>query len=104
MIGWLFLGAAILSEIGGTVLLKQSAGMTRWTAAVAALGLYGLAFAFLAQSLNRLPLAMAYAIWSGIGTAGASVAGVLLFNETLSWPMLAGIALIVVGVLWLKLI
>jgi small multidrug resistance pump len=64
---------------------------------------YGLTFYFLGLALKQIPLGVAYAIWSGLGTAGAVLAGVLLWRESLNLAGVVGIALIVVGVLILNL-
>ena len=62
---------------------------------------YALAFYFLAQSLKYIPLGVAYAIWSGLGTAGSVLLGLLLWKEILGPMHILGVALIVVGVVLL---
>jgi multidrug transporter EmrE-like cation transporter len=69
--------------------------------ALAVLG-YALAFYFLAQSLKYIPLGVAYAIWSGLGTAGSVLLGLLLWKEILGPIHILGVALIVVGVVLLN--
>jgi small multidrug resistance pump len=64
---------------------------------------YGLTFYLLGLALKQIPLGVAYAIWSGLGTAGAVLAGVLLWRESLNLAGVVGIALIVAGVLVLNL-
>jgi small multidrug resistance pump len=64
---------------------------------------YGLSFYFLALALKQIPLGVAYAIWSGLGTAGAVLAGILLWRESLSLAGVAGIVLIIAGVILLNL-
>ena len=94
----LLLVLAIAFEIAGTAGLKASEGFGRLgPSALAVLG-YALAFYFLAQSLKYLPLGVAYAIWSGLGTAGSVLLGVLIWKEFLGPVHILGIALIVVGV------
>jgi small multidrug resistance pump len=64
---------------------------------------YGLTFYLLGLALKQIPLGVAYAIWSGLGTAGAVLAGVLLWRESLNLAGVIGIALIIVGVVVLNL-
>ena len=93
---------AIASEVAGTAGLKASEGFGRpGPSALAVLG-YALAFYFLAQSLKYIPLGVAYAIWSGLGTIGSVLLGLLIWNEILGPAHALGIALIVVGVVVLN--
>ena len=98
----LFLALAIVSEVAGTAGLKASEGFGRLApSALAVLG-YALAFYFLAQSLRYLPLGAAYAIWSGLGTIGSVLLGLLIWKEILGPVHILGIGLIVVGVVVLN--
>jgi small multidrug resistance pump len=98
-----FLLLAIASEVAGTAGLKASEGFGRLgPSALAVLG-YAVAFYFLAQSLKYLPLGVAYAIWSGLGTVGSVLLGLLIWKEILGPLHIGGIALIVVGVVVLNL-
>jgi small multidrug resistance pump len=99
----LILVLAILSEVVGTVALKASEGFARFGPIVLVVVGYGLSFYFLALALKQIPLGVAYAIWSGLGTAGAVVAGVLLWRESLTLAGVAGIVLIIAGVILLNL-
>ena len=93
---------AITSEVAGTAGLKASEGFGRLApSALAVLG-YALAFYFLAQSLRYLPLGVAYAIWSGLGTMGSVLLGLLIWKEILGPVHILGIGLIVVGVVVLN--
>ena len=101
---WLVLIIAGLFEIGWAVGLKYTEGFTRlWptlgTAAsmIVSLGLLGLA-------LRTLPLGTAYAIWTGVGTVGTALLGMVLFHESTDAVRLACIGLIVAGILGLKLV
>jgi small multidrug resistance pump len=98
----LILVLAILSEVVGTVALKASEGFARFGPIVLVVVGYGLSFYFLALALKQIPLGVAYAIWSGLGTAGAVVAGVLLWRESLTLAGVAGIVLIIAGVILLN--
>jgi multidrug transporter EmrE-like cation transporter len=93
---------AIASEVAGTAGLKASEGFGRLgPSALAVLG-YALAFYFLAQSLKYIPLGVAYAIWSGLGTVGSVLLGLLIWKEILGPVQILGIDLIVVGVVVLN--
>jgi len=101
---WVALLAAGLLEIGWAVGLKFSAGFTRpvpslLTAAsiVASLVLLGLA-------MRTLPMGTAYATWTGVGTVGTAILGMLLFGEPASAARLGCLGLIVAGILGLKLV
>ena len=99
----LILLLAILSEVVGTVALKASEGFARLGPNVLVVIGYGLSFYLLALALKQIPLGIAYAIWSGLGTAGAVVAGILLWRESLSLAGVIGILLIIAGVILLNL-
>jgi small multidrug resistance pump len=92
---------AILGEVVGTVALKASDGFARLGPSAVVVG-YGLSFYLLALALKQIPLGVAYAIWSGLGTAGAVVAGILLWRESLNLAGVVGILLIIAGVVLLN--
>jgi small multidrug resistance pump len=99
----LILFLAILSEVVGTVALKASEGFARLGPNVLVVVGYGLSFYLLAQALRQIPLGVAYAIWSGLGTAGAVIAGLLLWRESLNFAGILGILLILIGVIVLNI-
>ena len=101
---WIVLLVAGLFEVGWAVALKYAEGFTRPgpTAAavlsmVASLGLLGVA-------LRTLPLGTAYAVWTGVGTVGTALLGMVLFREPVAAARLACIGLIVAGIVGLKLV
>ena len=98
----LVLFLAILSEVVGTVALKASEGFARLGPNLLVVVGYGLSFYLLAQALKQIPLGVAYAIWSGLGTAGAVVAGIVLWRESLNLAGVVGILLIIIGVILLN--
>ncbi|MGH3146902.1 MAG: DMT family transporter [Rubrobacter sp.] len=103
MLPLLLLGLAILAEIVATTSLKASEGFTRlWPVALVVVG-YAASFYLLALTLRSLPLGFAYAVWSGLGTAGAVLVGWILWRESLGLAGLGGVALIVAGVVVLNL-
>ncbi|AGJ54271.1 QacE family quaternary ammonium compound efflux SMR transporter [Streptomyces sp. FT05W] len=101
--GYGLLAAAIAAEVTATTAMKYSEGFTRlWPSLVTVVG-YVLAFALLAQTLKTLSIGTAYAIWAGVGTAAVAAIGVLWMGESAGPAKLAGIALIVAGVVVLNL-
>ncbi len=101
--GYLLLAGAIAAEVAATTAMKYSEGFSRlWPSLVTALG-YVVSFALLAQTLKTVQIGTAYAIWSGVGTATIAVLGLLLFGEGLSLTKVAGILLIIGGVVVLNL-
>lgn len=103
MNAWLLLAGAIVAEVVGTTALKASEGFTRLgPSAIVVLG-YVLAFYLLSLTLRSIPVGVAYAIWSGLGTVLIALAGWWLFGQRLDSPALIGMALIVAGVLVMNL-
>ena len=98
MVAWLLLAAAIVAELFGTLGLRQIAAAPTWWGIALITGAYGVSFACMAISLRQLNVGVVYAIWSAVGTAAVSLAGVVLFGERLNWQALGGMALIVLGV------
>lgn len=103
MNNWICLVVAIFSETIATTALKASAGFTRLGPAALVVAGYGLAFYFLSLTLRTIPLGVAYAVWSGVGIVLVTAAGRLLYGQKLDAAALAGIALIVAGVLVMNL-
>ena len=100
---WVLLVLAIAAEVVGTLSLKASDGFSRLWPSVAVVAGYGLAFTLLAFALKTLDVGPAYALWAGLGTVGAAVGGWLIFSERLSVLTLAGIVIVVVGVVAITL-
>jgi small multidrug resistance pump len=95
---------AIFAEVVATSLLKSTEGFSRPWPTIACLVGYGIAFALLAASIARgMQTDVAYALWSAIGTAAIVLIAVLFLGSTLSVAKVAGIALIIAGVLTLNL-
>jgi len=100
---WIFLPAAIVSEVIATSTLKASAGFSRlWPSLVVIVG-YAIAFYFLSLTLKTIPVGVAYAIWSGAGVALIALAAWIFFGQTLDVPAIIGLLLIIAGVLVLNL-
>ncbi|TWB42473.1 quaternary ammonium compound efflux SMR transporter SugE [Nitrospirillum pindoramense] len=100
---WLWLLLAGLSEVGWAVGLKYTEGFTRLIPSVLTLAAMGVSLGMLGLALRTLPLGTAYAVWTGIGTLGTVIAGIVLFNEPATALRLACIGLIVAGIAGLKL-
>ncbi len=97
------LGVAIVAEVIATSALKASAGFTRlWPSVIVVLG-YGTAFYCLSLTLQSLSVGVAYAIWSGLGIVLVTMAGYVLYRQSVDAPALIGMALIVAGVAVIQL-
>ncbi|AOL18298.1 multidrug efflux SMR transporter [Xanthomonas citri pv. malvacearum] len=101
---WIYLLLAGLFEIGFAMGLKYSDGFTRLWPTVLTIGLAGISLWFLTQALKTIPVGTGYAIWTGIGALGVTIAGIALFGDSASWSRLACIGLILAGVIGLKLV
>lgn len=99
---WFFLLLAIISEVAGTSALKYTEGFTRfWPSSVVVAG-YASAFYLLSLILKTIPVGVAYAIWSGVGTALIVLIGWIFIGQKLDIPAVVGILLIVLGVVVLN--
>ncbi len=99
MKAWLLLLAAIVAEVIATSALKASQGFTRPGPTALVVAGYGLAFWLLSLTLRQIPVGIAYAAWSGLGMVLIALAGWWLYGQRLDAAALAGMALIVAGVL-----
>lgn len=101
---WIYLVAAGFLEVGWATGLKYSQGFTRIFPSILTVTGMVASFYFLSLSLKSLPLGNAYAIWTGIGTVGTVVLGIILFKEPISIMRLFCIAFIFIGIIGLKLL
>jgi quaternary ammonium compound-resistance protein SugE len=101
---WILLTVAGVFEIGWVYALKQSDNFSNLKFAGLAVGLLALSMVCLSLSLRSIPIGTAYAIWTGIGAVGAASLGILMFGEPATAMRLVCIALIVAGVVGLKLL
>lgn len=100
---WLYLLVAGLMEVAWAVGLKYTEGFTRlWPSVWTGVALV-LSMLLLAASVRSIPLGTAYAVWTGIGAVGTAALGVVLFGEPAGAPRVACIALVVAGLVGLKL-
>lgn len=103
MQSWLYLTGAIILEVAGTTSMKLSEGFAKLVPSIMIFVFYGLSFAVLTIALKRIDLSVAYAIWSGVGTALIAVIGFLYFKEPVTATKIVSIGLIVIGVVGLHL-
>jgi quaternary ammonium compound-resistance protein SugE len=101
--GWIYLLGAGLLEIGWAIGLKYTQGFTRPVPTVLTVASMVLSLGLLGLALKTLPLGTAYAIWTGIGTVGTVILGIILFGEAATAFRLACVGLILAGIVGLKL-
>ena len=95
---YLSLLAAILFEVCGTLLLPASQNFTNAKATIALLLFYGVSFYFLSIVVNFIPIAIMYATWSGLGIFTLALVSYFVFNQTLNFLSIIGLAFIIIGV------
>lgn len=100
---WLILIGAGLLEIVWATALKNADGFTRLWPSVVGIAFSLVSFFMLAVALKNLPVGTAYAVWVGIGAVGVAIAGILAFGESASFLRLGFIAMILVGVIGLRI-
>lgn len=100
---WALVAIAGLMETGWALGLKYSEGFTRLWPSVATLVMAVASFWLLSLAMRSLPVGTAYAVWVGIGAVGTAVAAVFLFHEPVNALRVAGIGLILAGIVALKL-
>lgn len=92
------LGAAIVCELIGTTLLQKSEQFTRFAPTLFMILFFAGSFFFLSHALKAIPIGIAYAVWGGAGIVLTALIGVTVFRQTLDPAAIAGIAMIVGGV------
>ena len=96
---YIFLIAAIFCEVAGTMLLHVSQKFTKLIPTFALSAFYLTAFYLLTFVVNKLPIAIVYATWSGLGIFTIAILGYIFFKQTLAWQAIIGLVLIVIGVI-----
>lgn len=104
MSGYAWLAGAIATEIASTALLKVSDGFSRLLPGTGAILLVALSFYCLSQAQKTIPLGIGYAIWSGVGILAITAIGWVGFRQKLDLPAMIGMALILAGVLVIRLL
>ncbi len=101
---WVYLAIAGILEIGWALGLKYADGFSKFWPSALTVGGMILSFLFLSQALRTLPVGTGYAVWTGIGTVGTAILGMMLFGEPRDAARLFCIALIVAGIVGLKVL
>ena len=101
---WLLLIIAGLLEIVWAIGLKYAAGFTRLWPSVMTLAAMLASIVLLGIAMKSLPVGTSYAVWVGVGATGTAILGIILFGESASAGRLASLALIVAGIVGLKLV
>ena len=102
-INYIHLFVAILLEVTGTMLLPATVNFTRIGPTIIMAICYMAAFWLLTFAIRTIPISIVYATWSGLGVFTIALLGVLIFKQTLSWQAIAGLFLIVIGVILVNL-
>lgn len=100
---WIILFLAGLFEVGWAIGLKYTEGFTRPLPTALTVCAMLVSLALLGLAMKELPLGTAYAIWTGVGAVGTVIAGIILFGESMALLRLASVALIVCGLIGLKM-
>ncbi len=99
---WIILFFAGLFEVGWAVGLKYTDGFSKPLPTVLTVGAMVISLGLLGLAMKELPLGTAYAIWTGVGAVGTVIAGIILFGESMALVRLVSVALIVCGLVGLK--
>ncbi|KGB02531.1 MULTISPECIES: quaternary ammonium compound efflux SMR transporter SugE [Leclercia] len=100
---WIILFIAGLLEVVWAIGLKYTHGFTRLTPSIITVSAMIISIVLLSWAMRSLPVGTAYAVWTGIGAVGAAITGILLLGESASLARIASLALIVAGIIGLKL-
>ncbi|MBD2519343.1 multidrug efflux SMR transporter [Nostoc sp. FACHB-973] len=98
-ISWIYLIAAIIFEVSGTICMKLSEGFTKIVPSVLIFVFYGLCLTFLTLALKRIEVSVAYSVWAGLGTILVAMIGMIWFRESATFTKLISISLIIIGVI-----
>lgn len=100
---WIILFFAGLFEVGWAVGLKYTDGFSRLIPTALTIAAMAVSLGLLGLAMKELPLGTAYAIWTGVGAVGTVIAGIILFGESMALFRLASVALIIAGLIGLKM-
>jgi len=101
---WMMLVAAGVLEVIGVIGIKRVAQNNNWTNNLILIGGFVISFQLLVGAMETIPLATAYAVWTGIGTVGAAVVGMLVFKEPRNRLRIGCILGILIAVIGLKMV
>jgi small multidrug resistance pump len=102
-VAYVFLLGAIAAEIGATSLMKATEGFTRLWPTLACIAGYAISLVLLSQAVKGVSVGVAYALWSAVGTAAIVAIGAAFLGEPITVIKVAGISLIIAGVVTLNL-
>lgn len=100
---WIYLLLAIICEVSGTTCMKLSKGFTKMLPSILIFIMYGFSLILLTKAIKKIDISVAYAIWSGLGTALIAAIGILWFKEPIGIIKIISLVLIIVGVIGLRL-
>jgi small multidrug resistance pump len=103
MLAWIYLSAAIATEVIGTLFLRFTDGFTRPLPSIVVVTTYVLSLWLTALALKTLEISLAYAVWAGVGTAAIAIIGMAALGETVNALKLASILLVISGVIGLNI-
>lgn len=101
---WLFLILSGFGEVGFVTFMKLSDGFRRWAGTLGAIVSGCMSFYFLSLAIRDIPISTAYGIWTGIGSIGSVLLGMLFFKESKDWRKLLFVGMIIAGVIGLKVV
>jgi paired small multidrug resistance pump len=101
---WISLILAGLCEAFGVVTINKLNNNRNWQSLLLLIFGFAVSFLFLAYAMKTLPMGTAYAIWTGIGTCGGAILGIIIYGESKDWRRIACIALILSATIGLKLV
>lgn len=100
---WVYLLAAGVCEIVWAIAMKYSQGMTKIVPTILVYGFGLTSFYLLSMAVQHIPIGTGYAVWTGIGAIGAAAAGMILFGEPTHWLRLVSVAVVLIGIVGLRL-
>ena len=96
---YFFLFAAVLCEVAGTMLLPVTQNFTKLTPSLILAVCYMSAFYLLTFVVNKLPIAIVYATWSGLGIFSIAILGYIFYKQSLNWQTVLGLFVIIIGII-----
>ena len=96
---YILLAFAIVLEITGTSIVKDTVGFTRWIPSIICLGTICFSYYLMSHVVSIIPVGVTYATWSGLGIAAITIIGVFKYNQIPNIPTIVGLSLIIVGVI-----
>jgi len=95
---YIFLFGAVICEVAGTMLLPATQNFTKITPSAILAICYMSAFYLLTFVVNKIPIAIVYATWSGLGIFSIAILGYVFFKQTLNWQTVLGLFVIIIGI------